>query len=317
MEEGVHNADFEHFVASLLRFAFFVDISYRGNALLFHGSPISHLPTARLFAYATHFDAHPMGLEWVDDNTAVFVFASRTSARSAYKSLQKSFEEDADEEGFVTAKSIPIALWPPEERINQSLGKGEGLKGTIRMRWAKNDDVKKKGAKKDSEFYRKHGSNAGKEKYNESREGSQKRRKGDPTEQKTRLDDDLDEFLAGDYSEETTPRPPSPPSKMRSDYIATDGRTLLERTSIIRAHPELLVSRLSAASPRRRKEGRRLAERNGARERVQHDEVADSGRRRRNGSEGKEKGWGRREAQPLKSQKELDDELDAFLNERE
>ena len=46
----------------------------------------------------------------------------------------------------MTAKSIPVTLWPPEQRINATLGKGEDLKGVIRMRWARRDDVKKKGA---------------------------------------------------------------------------------------------------------------------------------------------------------------------------
>ena len=255
-----------------------------------------------------------MGLEWIDDTTAVFVFTSRTAARSAFTCLQKSVEEDTDAEGFVTAKPIPIAIWPPEERINQSLGKGEGLKGIIKMRWAKNDDVKKKGAKHDSEFYRKHGLNAGKEVYGGGREGPQKRRRGaeeDQIQQKTQLDNDLDEFLARDSSEdEAAAEPPSPPSKMRSDYIASDGRTLLERTSTMRAHPTLLESRLTAPLPRRRNGGRRRPERDGAHEGDQPDLWMSRPEGRNSGDRGR----GRR---PQKSQKELDDELDAFLNDRE
>jgi hypothetical protein len=41
----------------------------RANALLLHGTPVSSLPTARIFAYATHFDARPVALEWVNDDT--------------------------------------------------------------------------------------------------------------------------------------------------------------------------------------------------------------------------------------------------------
>ena len=140
-----------------------VESPYRENAILLHGSPISHLPTSNIFAYATHFDAHPLGLEWVDDTTCVLVFDSKTDARSAFRFLQKSLaEEPAFDDNSVTAKPIPTPIWPAEDRINAALDKSEGLKGILRMRWARADDVKKKGAKKQSEFYRKYGHNAGK-----------------------------------------------------------------------------------------------------------------------------------------------------------
>ncbi|EEB87461.1 hypothetical protein MPER_15178 [Moniliophthora perniciosa FA553] len=89
------------------------DPDTRRNAILLQGTPISHLPTARLFAYATHFDAHPMGLEWVDDNTCVFVFESKAAAREGYRYLQKLAEEEAEVDGFVAAQPIPMAFWPP------------------------------------------------------------------------------------------------------------------------------------------------------------------------------------------------------------
>ena len=258
-----------------------------------------------------------MGLEWINDNTAVFVFASKTAARIAYKCLQKSAVEGSDAEGYITAKSIPVAVWPPEERINQSLGKGEGLKGTVKMRWAKVDDVKKKGAKHDSDFYKKHGSNAGKELYVPpgDRQRSQKRGREEGEDdqvhhKKVRMDDDLDGFL----SDGSVEAPPPPPSKMRSDYIAADGRTLLERTSLLRAHPTSLASRITVPLPRRKTGERRRSERNGILDRVQVDGLPDGGSDGKGA--GRRSGRGRRAARPAKSQQELDDELDAFLNDR-
>ncbi|KAG7446081.1 uncharacterized protein BT62DRAFT_920124 [Guyanagaster necrorhizus] len=274
------------------------DLTHRGNAILLQGTPISHLPTARLFAYATHFDTHPLGLEWINDNTCVFVFETKAGARTGQRFLQKSPAEKPDEDDFVTAKPIPIALWPPEERINKSLGKGEGLKGVIRMRWAREGDVKKRGAKKDSEFYKKHGSHAGKELY-DGREGpgANKRRRRNPEEDKALLDQDLDEFLAEDEPDTAA----SPPSKMYSDYISSDGRTLLDRTDSIREYPEsgILAGRLTEQRSQRSRNGR------------PHDRE----RRRRRGGRGSERRRG--EERPNKSQQQLDDELDAFLKEGE
>lgn len=40
---------------------FYSDSPYRPNAILLQGPPITQIPTARVFAYATHFDAHPIG----------------------------------------------------------------------------------------------------------------------------------------------------------------------------------------------------------------------------------------------------------------
>jgi Nuclear cap-binding protein subunit 3 len=289
-----------------------LDLSYRANALLFSGPPISHLPTARLFAYATHFDAHPMGLEWIDDNTCVFVFDSKAAARSAHRFLQKTAAEDADDDGFIMAKPIPVALWPPEERINKSLGKGEGLKGIIRMRWARSDDVKKKGAKKDSEFYKKHGVMAGKEVYGERAAAPQKRRRQDfvvedELQQKALLDHDLDSLVARD----SPSPPPSPPSKMRSDYISKDGKTLLERTSLLRIHPTSLEDSITAPLPRRAR---------GYKESQPDDGSLTSrlwGHEALEESADRPKGRRKRPRRGHKSQQELDDELEAFLNERQ
>jgi hypothetical protein len=294
------------------------DATYRANAILFHGPPIAHLPTARLFAYATHFDSRPMGLEWIDDNTCVFVFETKAAARSAQRRLQKSATEEMDVDGFVTAKPIPVALWPPEERINKSLGKGEGLKGTIRMRWARTEDVKKRGAKKSSEFYKKHGASAGKEGYVEGEERPQKRRRASSIDQvlrKAQLDEDLDRFLA-DEDDLDAASPPlrsadSPPpelaSRMRSDYIADDGRTLLDPPSGLS-----LADRIMAPLPRRTAAGSSNGgSGNGRWRRGQVDEgFSGLGRH----SEGDRPRSSRN--RPRKSQRELDDELEAFLNER-
>ena len=322
------------------------------------GTPIAHLPTARIFAYSTHFDAHPMGLEWVDDNTCVLVFESTKTAREAFNRLLKSASEAPDMEDLITAKPIPIALWPPEERINQTLGKGQGLKGTIRMRWAKADDVKKRGAKNESQFYKRHGRTAGKELFNGRELPPSKRRRRDDDDGKddeqrrAELDDQLDEFLAADdelTNEDDEPDiPPSPPSKMRSDYIGKDGRTLLERTSLIRVHPSDdfpdLAARLTAPLPRRARGGANgaMPENLGEHSRFHNTSGKlewgyDEGhrpfrgrngrdsefggsdghpRRRRRGRDEGEKERSERtggERRPKKTQQQLDDELDAFL----
>ncbi|KAG2160142.1 uncharacterized protein EDB93DRAFT_1099506 [Suillus bovinus] len=259
----------------------------RANALLLTGTPISHLPTARIFAYAAHFDTPPIGLEWLDDNSCILVYESTAAARTAHRYLQKSATEDMDADGFITAKPIPITLWPPEERITKSLGKGQGLKGVVRMRWAKDDDVKKKGAKKESNFYKKYGETAGKE--DEGGEVSQKRRRRDDSIVRRRLDDDLDAFLGDDK-----------PSKMRSDYVGGSRKTV-ECTSA--SNSSELKNRISAPLPRRARGqlSHRLAD--------PSIDAEEDWRRAR--------GRGRRTPRPQRTQQDLDDELDAFLNERE
>lgn len=274
---------------------------------------------------------------------------------------------------YLTGKPFPVALWPPEERINETLGQGQGLKGIIRMRWAKVDDVKKKGAMRESKFYQKHGSSAGKELFDGRDLPPAKRRRRDQHEddeiRKAQLDDELDQFLAEDDEEEEKPEevesdvPGSPPpSRMRSDYIAGDGRTLLERTSVLRLHgaaadegPDL-AARLTMPSTRRSRGGRRrnrdgdptLEVKSSLHDRMQApfserlewgpdpDRKRESSRRGGvgrnrdrdrdlviNGMVRSSNDSGRRRRsdrplrtaeRPLKTQQELDDELDAFLN---
>ncbi|THH33702.1 hypothetical protein EUX98_g457 [Antrodiella citrinella] len=187
--------------------------SIRENALLLNGTPISHLPTNNIFAYATHFDTKPTALEWIDDTTCILVFPTRASARTAYNNLSKSKSEDALDNDCITAHPIPVAIWPPEDRINSSLGKGEGLKGTIHLRWATPWDVKQKGAKQQSGFYKRYGQSARHDGPGEEPAGKRRRRDVDKAEQKAELDQELDSFLTADPED----APPSPPSKMRSD----------------------------------------------------------------------------------------------------
>ncbi|KAE9391953.1 hypothetical protein BT96DRAFT_924992 [Gymnopus androsaceus JB14] len=294
------------------------DPTLRGNALLLQGTPISNLPTARLFAYATHFDAHPMGMEWVNDNTCVFVFSSKAAARTGLQYLSKSSGEEPDPEGYITAKPIPVAFWPPEERINSSLGTsrqgGHVMKSVIRMRWARVDDVKKRGAKvwRAKELFN------GRELPMKKRQRSEYDSERDVPLRKEQLDDELNEFLAeGEAEDAAALDAPSPPSKMRSDYIASDGRTVLDEPS----KPDL-ASRLMAPLPRRAAKGRKglaagledrlWSDKTGLSERIGSGRAVGTRRHDRNGRQ--DRRTGNRE-RPKKSQQELDDELDAFLNQ--
>jgi hypothetical protein len=357
MEEGIFVL--QHSVFLLLStHSVYSDLGYRGNAILLQGTPISHLPTARLFAYAKHFDTSPLGLEWVNDQTCVFVYESNLLARTAFPFLQKSASEDPDVDDFVTMKPIPVAIWPPEKRINETLGVGEGLKGVLKMRWARFSDVKKKGAKRESQFYRKHGEGAGKELFDgrdlppakRSRiEFSPDRAVEDQERERQRLDAELDNFLREPNDEEETTSgveegdhtPDSPPSKMRSDYIASDGRTLLDPEPILfesnLADRSGLKDRLTIPLPRRARgrggSHRRRVEADDDRElnsvslwnrlsttdgdsdgsRRRGSRRNDYGRNTNDSRDGRRRGKGNE--RPKKTQQELDDELDAFLKQ--
>jgi hypothetical protein len=244
----------------------------------------------------------------VDDTTCVILFASSVAATTAFSLLQRTASETPDESGFVHAKTIPMAFWPPKERIDASLGKGEGLKGTLLLRWAEVTDVKQRGSRSRSEFYRKHGA--------DGPGGDTRREDGHETKRRKQeeLDEELDAFLREESPDETS-RPASPPSKMRSDYIEErKGRkSLLDRTSQMRAY---ITDEEDAGSWKKNLETRITSPREIGRPR---DTLAEDGargsHRRRNWTEGGE--IGSRHGRPRKSQQELDDELDAFLNERE
>jgi hypothetical protein len=286
------------------------DGTRRPNALLLQGKPILHLTTKLIFEYITHFEAKPLGLEWVDDTTCVVLFASSVAAAMALSLLQRTASETPDESGFVHAKSIPMAFWPPKERIDASLGKGEGLKGTLLLRWAEVTDVKQRGARSRSEFYRKHGVDV--------LEGDARREDGQEVKRRKQeeLDDELDAFLREESPDEAS-RPASPPSKMRSDYIEErKGRekSLLERTSQMRAY----FNEEGGDSWKKSLETRITSPRQIGRPWDRLTGAGDSARGPHGRGDWTEGGEMRsRPERPRKSQQELDDELDAFLNERE
>jgi len=130
------------------------------------------MPTGRIFAYATHFDTSPIGLEWIDDQTCILVFNNRKGALHAFNALRKQtalthgemMGMEVDDELLHPAHAVPLALYPIEDRINSVLGtkKSDILKQPIQVRWARPSDVKARGAREKSEFYKKFGETAGK-----------------------------------------------------------------------------------------------------------------------------------------------------------
>jgi len=213
------------------------------------------------------------------------------------------------------------------------------------MRWARVDDKKKRGAKKDSAFYRKHGVDAGKESAGfgvvpasatvaaAAAEGGSLARRlgpvGDTLEERIAVTDveddkvataadgvrewdlgkpgvegvtlenrisssppgrkrkrggkdDIDEFLADDEEPAA-----EPPSKMRSDYIAQTGR-------------------ITARLPKRPR----------AREGNWADDEEAASRRRGGRRRGRNRAIETGEPPRKKTREELDEELEAFLNDR-
>lgn len=204
-----------------------------------------------------------------------------------------------------------MAFWPPKERIDASLGKGEGLKGALHLRWAEVTDVKQRGSRSRSEFYRKHGVDGqpgGESRKDDVQEAKRRRRE--------ELDDELDAFLREDSQEEGS-RSASPPSKMRADYIEKKGRgkSLLERTSLMRGHvmDDEDVDSWKKSLESRIADPRSLTSRSRG---SPGDGVRGPGRRGAWNEDGETRP-GNRNRRAKKSQQELDDELDAFLNERE
>ncbi|GJJ07686.1 hypothetical protein Clacol_001891 [Clathrus columnatus] len=261
---------------------------YRPNALLLHGPAISQMPTNKVFAYATHFDAQPIGLEWVDDQTCILVFPTRKSALHAWDVLlrpstsiltsEEQMQLDNMDQSLRVAHSLPLALYPADERISSALGtsKLELSKKPIQIRWAQKTDVKERGARNKSQFYKRFGETAGKpanrfppgyqpddtrrngrddkgiaqldaeldqflgedDAVTDSLKGRIGGRKGlDPDEQRKRLDDELDRFLAGEEVEPDAEVDIEPRTGRNSDRTLS----LLERTG-----------RRRSASPRRK-----------------------------------------------------------------
>ncbi|EJD00869.1 uncharacterized protein FOMMEDRAFT_21345, partial [Fomitiporia mediterranea MF3/22] len=298
----------------------------RPNALYLRGSPITHLPTNNIFAYARHFNMEPVGLEWIDDQSCVLVFPTNAACRAAVEAFRKSPKEQPDFDDCVSAKPIPLILWPAEDRINKTLGMAEGLEGPLSMRVARTNDRKIRGAKQRSAFYQKHGMDAGKDpnahaigRAPENDLATKRRRvhEEDDEEKRRQLDEELDDFLR---AEDRIPSPPpSPPSKMRSDYMTNDGHeigrisglSLLDRTSLIREH----FSDEERGERPYLRNGRRQDQRGGrGRRRKEWGEnisVPPLSRRRINENDA---GLASRSERPKKTLQELDDELDAFLH---
>lgn len=244
-------------------------------------------------------------MEWIDDESCVLIYPTNASCRSAYEAFRKSDTEEPDAEGCVTAKPVPVILWPAEDRISKTLGASEGLAGPLVVRIARRGDKKIRGAKHRSEFYRKHGLTSGVDSVAENGVRKRKRDDGGDEEQKRQLDDELDSFLRA-KSEEADPLTEAPP-KLRSEQMIADQektrnslmqRTLLERVYIDDENPGRRRGRRGHTS---RGRGREHSE-------MRTDVLDTASHNGRNG--------GRREKRPKKTAQELDDELQAFLEER-
>jgi len=251
----------------------FTDESLRSNAILLQGTPISNLPTSNIFAYVGHYDVKPIGLEWIDDTTCILVFETKRAAVASHARLLKLGEEEPDVFGLSAAQPIPPGVSLPKSGDGVAVESESDLFGGIRMRWARKDDVKRKGAKHQSKFYQRHGEMAGKDGRGFFDDAPSKRRRRETDEEiRARLDQDLEAFAAGDDASL---------SKMRSDHMGPQGKSAV-------------VIELPKSEGRRRPP----------------QERRDSGRRRGRRGEGGN-------VRPRKSQQELDDELDAFLQTKD
>jgi len=207
----------------------FTDESLRPNAILLQGSSISNLPTSNIFAYVGHYDVKPIGLEWIDDMTCVLVFQTNRAAVASHARLLRSGEEEPDVFGLSAAQPVPPGVSPPDSKSGDEAAiAGESdLFGGIRMRWARKDDVKQKGAKSQSRFYQRHGETAGKDgkgffddpSHKRKRARTKRGRKEVDEEIRARLDQDLEAFAAGEDASL---------SKMRSDNMEQGRAVVIE-----------------------------------------------------------------------------------------
>ena len=245
-----------------------VDESLRPNAILLQGTPISNLPTSNIFAYAGHYDVKPIGLEWIDDTTCVLVFETKRAAVAAHARLLRSGEEEPDVFGLSATQPIPLGVLPPKSKSEEdTIAESESdLFGGIRMRWARKDDVKQKGAKNQSKFYQRHGETAGKDGRGffddpppkRKRTRTKRGRKQGDGEIKARLDQELEAFAAGEEV---------PLSRMRSDNMEEGGSTVVI---------ELAKSEGQRRPPQEiRSSGRRRGEGGNARPRKSQQELDD------------------------------------------
>ncbi|KAF8338958.1 uncharacterized protein EI90DRAFT_3286521 [Cantharellus anzutake] len=268
------------------------DVERRSNAILIRGPPIKHLSTDKIFAYTGHYATAAEQIEWIDDESCVLVYSSSSTAMAAFSALKKSRESSSAESGMegeeemTMCQPVPALLWPIEERLSKSLGKSQGLTGHIVMRWALKTDVKQRGSRNKSEFYKKHGD------PNDTTplERSKKRRRWDDDDSlASRLDAEPNEHAARAH-----------------DRAALD------------AELDAFVSRgeINAgitASPKEAGSIGSLMDRLGPL--IDSREVAPLPRRK-----GRDGGYGRgpsREQRPTTDKETLDAELDAFLKDRE
>ena len=165
-----------------------------------------------------HYDVKPIGLEWIDDTTCVLVFETKRAAVASHARLLGSDEEEPDVFGLNAAQPVPPGVSLPKSKSGDDtvVACETDLFGGIRMRWARKDDVKQKGAKRQSKFYRRHGEMAGKDGRGFFDDMPLKRRRRETDEEvRARLDQDLEAFAAGEDT---------PLSKMRSDNME-EGRS--------------------------------------------------------------------------------------------
>jgi hypothetical protein len=202
----------------------------------------------------------------------VLVFTSHKSALQAWSALCRTplpfntvsddsgtstpIEVEDAKEGFSSAQQLPLALYPIEERINSVLGnysfhtlnnafivrtylghqKTNALKQAIRMRWARTTDVKERGARVKSEFYKRHGEQAGKDgllpfRSSTAHDGAtsgNKRRKQNDVETRRQLDAELDVFLVDDEASSTPLDVPAAGTQSNNARRSEDRRQMEE-----------------------------------------------------------------------------------------
>ncbi|KIY69119.1 hypothetical protein CYLTODRAFT_442911 [Cylindrobasidium torrendii FP15055 ss-10] len=264
--------------------------SIRRNALLLSGPPIRSLSTSLLFGYATAYNVRPLGIEWVNDETALYVFEKEADAREAWAALTAAdepvpfdVEEDTLEDVWASAQPLPLELVPPKERIARTLAlvpDEEPENRGMKIRWARGGDVKKRGAGWESEFYRKR-----------KRVGERPRRDDEQCGRRGATQEDLDRELDAFRSGKDEPNA----LETRLTDSPREGARSRDR-EYTRDRKRTRTSRVDEFGRESREDGSR--QRHG-----------DSGRRSgRRGGDG-----GRKERRPHKSAADLDNELEAFL----
>jgi len=206
-------------------------------------------------------------------------FSTLKKARESSNTAETGMEGD---EEMLLCQPVPALLWPMGERLAKSLGTSQGLTGHIMMRWALRTDVKERGSRDKSNYYKKHGD------PNDTNPWASKRRR-----------EDDDESLPGRFNDGASDR-----TVRRAALDAElDAFTLRGENSFGAASPKepdsvgSLIDRLGPPSGGRK--------------------VAPLPRRRGRGGDGFRRAGPRLEEKPAADKESLDAELDAFLRERE